>query len=128
MDKIKNGTYLNDVIFYVMDNYGHSPEYLWENSPTDCIFRCQENKKWYALLMNVKKTNVDINEDGNIDILDVKADTLTIRTLTQKQGFRTAYHLNKKYWLTIFLDGTVQKEIVLKLIDKSFEIVRNNGK
>ena len=128
MDKNKNGTFIDDVILYIMDNYGHSPEYLWQRYPSDCIFRCQENKKWYALIMNVKKKNIHIHEDGNINILNIKADTILIQKLIQKQGFLPAYHLNKKTWLTILLDGTVQKETVFKLIDKSYEIVKSNKK
>ncbi len=33
------------------------------------------------------------------------------------------YHMNKKHWNTIILDGTIPKDIVLSLIDDSYGLV-----
>jgi predicted DNA-binding protein (MmcQ/YjbR family) len=34
------------------------------------------------------------------------------------------YHLNKRHWLTITLDGTVPDELVVQLIEDSYDLVR----
>lgn len=34
------------------------------------------------------------------------------------------YHMNKKHWNTIILDGEVSNEVLKEMIDASFELVR----
>ena len=113
----------NDVIYYIMDNYGHAPEYLWTKFPSYCIFRCPANKKWYAVIMKVSKKQLLLKEDEQIDILVVKANSNEINNLLTKQGFLPAYHMNKKSWITILLDSSVAKEELYKHIDESYKIV-----
>ncbi len=33
------------------------------------------------------------------------------------------YHMNKKHWNTIILDGTMKKEILKEMIDESYDLV-----
>ncbi|MBF1207631.1 MAG: MmcQ/YjbR family DNA-binding protein, partial [Fusobacterium periodonticum] len=35
-----------------------------------------------------------------------------------------AYHMNKKHWCTICLDGTVELEKIYRLIDISYELAK----
>lgn len=35
------------------------------------------------------------------------------------------YHMNKKHWNTIFLDGNLKPDFLKKLIDHSFDLVRS---
>jgi predicted DNA-binding protein (MmcQ/YjbR family) len=34
------------------------------------------------------------------------------------------YHMNKKHWNTVLLDGTLPLQLVRELIDHSYELVR----
>ena len=36
---------------------------------------------------------------------------------------REAYHLNKKHWITVMMDGTVSDKLVRQWIDRSYELV-----
>ncbi len=38
------------------------------------------------------------------------------------------YHMNKKHWNTIVLDGTLTKKQVLKMVDDSYELVKGKKK
>lgn len=38
------------------------------------------------------------------------------------------YHMNKKHWNTIILDGTVPSKLIYELIDHSYELVRGKEK
>ena len=38
------------------------------------------------------------------------------------------YHMNKKHWNTIVLDGTLSKKQVLKMVDDSYELVKGKKK
>ena len=38
------------------------------------------------------------------------------------------YHMNKKHWNTIVLNGTLSKKQVLKMVDDSYELVKGKKK
>ena len=43
--------------------------------------------------------------------------------LTQTYGFLLGYHMNKNYWITILLDGTVSEAKVLDFFDMSYDLI-----
>ena len=45
-----------------------------------------------------------------------------VGSLRMKDGILPAYHMNKEHWLSLLLDTTVPKEMVLELISDSFEL------
>lgn len=115
-----------DLVFdYVKNQYGTEPEYLWDSSPESAVFR-HRNGKWYGLVMKIHKSRLGIEpEEGESDeeifILNVKCEPLIVDFMTRSKGFYHGYHMNKENWLTIMLDGTVDKGSILQFIDKSYE-------
>ena len=110
------------VLKWAQDTYGTLPESLWAKTPEDVVLRHESNKKWYAILMKVRRSVLGSESDDIVDIINVKCDTLQIDLLSQQQGFYHGYHMNKNHWLTILLDGTVPLEAVCGLIEQSFEM------
>ena len=110
------------VLKWALDTYGSPPESLWAKTPDDVVLRHQSNKKWYAILMKVRRSVLGLDGDEIIDIINVKCDTLEIDFLSQQQGFFKGYHMNKNHWLTILLDGSVELETVCGLIEQSFDM------
>jgi len=43
-------------------------------------------------------------------------------------GIVPGYHMNKKHWNTVLLDGTLPPQLVRELIDYSYELVRPRPK
>jgi predicted DNA-binding protein (MmcQ/YjbR family) len=44
--------------------------------------------------------------------------------LRQKYAaIETGYHMNKRHWNTVSLDGSIANEIIRELIDRSYELV-----
>ena len=43
------------VFEYVFTQYGTKPEYLWKTHPDYAVLRHADNRKWYAIVMNVEK-------------------------------------------------------------------------
>ncbi len=110
------------VLKWALDTYGSTPESLWAKTPDDVVLRHQSNKKWYAILMKVRRSVLGLDGDEIIDIINVKCDTLEIDFLSHQQGFFKGYHMNKNHWLTILLDGSVPLETVCGLIEQSFDM------
>lgn len=112
----------NKVTKYIYDKYKVKPEFLWKKYDDYGIFRNKNNKKWFSIIMNVDKSKIE-KGTGEIEIINVKVEENMLKELLKQKGFYEAYHMNKKYWLTIVLDDTVDDEIIFSLIDNSFDLV-----
>ena len=111
-----------EIYEYVKKQYGTVPEYLWKESPESAVLR-HPNGKWYAVLMQVEKSKLGLEGDTKIDIIDVKCDPDMVGLLTQTYGFLPGYHMNKKYWITMLLDGTVSEAKILDFLDMSYDLI-----
>ncbi len=110
-----------DVEKYIKKKYKASPEYLWKRYPDYAVFRHEDNRKWFAIIMDVNADKLGLPGTERIDIIDVKIDDLMLRDiLLQQEGFLPAYHMNKGGWITILLDGTVKVDEICNMIDASF--------
>ena len=78
-----------------------------------------DSGKWYALVMNIAKSKLDKKSDGNVEIVNMKIDEQKIQQLLKQEGFYPAYHMNKKYWITLVLDDSIKDDVLFELLDES---------
>lgn len=107
---------------YIAEQYNSDEEHPWIKFPGYSVFRHHNNKKWFALIMNVQKSKIGLEGNEIIDILDVKCDPIMIGSLLNENGFFPAYHMSKSSWITIALDSSVDEEKIKWLIDMSYEL------
>ena len=112
---------VHQVIRYVKEKYSSKPEYLWEDSPNTFVLKHKE-AKWFGIVMDIPYTKVGIDSKEIVYVLNVKVPTGDIETLIKENGIVPAYHMNKKYWISILLDGSVSIEKIAKLIDISYNL------
>lgn len=117
------GNQANRITKYIIDKYNNKPEFLWEKYENFGIFRNGTNNKWYAIIMNINLKVIYKKENKQVDIINVKTDEKTIEKLIKEKGYYRGYHMNKKSWLTIVLDETIQDEIIKKQIDESYSLI-----
>lgn len=108
----------NRITNLIIQKYNNVPEFVWDKSPGNGIFRNPNNKKWYGLIMNINKSKIDKGTE-EIEILNVKLDEEKIKQLLTKKGFYKAYHMNKENWITILLDDTIKDEEIMNYIEES---------
>lgn len=106
---------------YISEQYNCDGEHPWESAPNYTVFRHGNNRKWFAVFMNIPKSRLGIAEDGNVDILNLKCDPLMLGSLLLEQGFYPAYHMSKTKWITVALDQCGDEEKVRWLIELSFD-------
>ena len=108
---------------YIKNKYNVNPEFLWEKYPRFAIYR--KVKKWFSLIGNVSRNKVDkkTTNDEEIELINVKVSEDMVDKLLSTKGFYEAYHMNKKNWISIILDETLDDEIIKKLICDSYDIV-----
>lgn len=111
-----------EILHYAEKKYGTAAEYLWRQYPDWGVLRHRGNRKWYAVLMSVSAPQLRQSGEEPLDILNVKCDPMEGDYLRQRPGFLPGYHMNHQNWLTILLDGSVPKELVLRLLDASYEM------
>lgn len=111
-----------EIFEYVKKQYGTVPEYLWKESPESAALR-HKNGKWYAIIMNIEKSRLGMEGNERIDIIDVKCNPDMVGLLTQTFGFLPGYHMNKKNWITMLLDGSVSEAKILDFLDMSYDLI-----
>jgi len=111
----------DDVFAYVKKKYKAEPEYLWRSYPDYAVFRHAENRKWFGIVMNVAESVLNINGGGRVDILNVKVDDpILLDLLLRQPGYFPGWHMNRRNWISILLDGTVTFEEICGMIDAGF--------
>ena len=110
----------NRITKLIFDKYKDNPEFLWEKSLGDGIFRNPKSKKWYGIIMNIDKSKLDKGQTGEVEVLNVKLNLDMVRELLKEKGFYESYHMKKSDWITILLDDTVSDEKIMQLIEISY--------
>lgn len=108
---------------YIKTTFGVEPDCPFEGDFSSAVFRHRENKKWFALYMQVSGKLVGLPEELQVDILNVKCDPLLCASLSHQPGFRPAYHMNKTHWLTILLSHA-PADTIRTLLAMSFDLTR----
>lgn len=114
----------NRMTQFINEKYGTVPEFLWERTPSDGIFRHSENQKWYGLIMNIPYERLNKERQGMIEVLNVKINPMERETLLRNEGCYPAYHMNKKHWMTVVLDDTVSDQDIFEHIKYSYECTK----
>ena len=115
----------NRITNLIKEKYDISPEFLWKEYPDFGIFRNHNNQKWFALIMNISKDKVVKKDTGNVDVINLKLDS-EVNDYLKIKGIYPAYHMNKKYWITITLDDTLKDSEIFNLVIKSYDNINKN--
>ncbi len=110
------------VLRYALDYFGTAPDYPWDDEPDYAVLRHPENKKWYGLIMRIPREKLELEGEGQLDILNIKCDPIVLGSLLEKNGCHPAYHMSKSHWITLRLDGSVDFTEIATLLRLSFEM------
>ena len=108
---------------FAREAYGDEPEYLWE----DCdyaVLRRKDTKKWYAIVMDIPQKRLGLEGDHVVEILDVRIDSENLSQTIDGKRFFPAYHMNKKHWITILLNGSLPKEEIFQYLNDSYQMAK----
>ena len=104
----------------VQEKYGNQLEYLWEKSPDTAVLRHEDSKKWYAVLMRIPWDRLDKAREGLVEAVNIKHDQ--VAHLLSKKGIYPAFHMNKRYWISLTLDDSLSDDDVLDLLEISWNL------
>lgn len=101
----------------------------FDNDFETTVFRHGAGGKWFGLLMTVQKRRVGIKAEGIIDVLNLKIDpeeSYAVREMFE--GIIPAYHMNKRHWISVLLNGSVPMAFCETLIEKSYDLTQKKTK
>jgi predicted DNA-binding protein (MmcQ/YjbR family) len=113
-----------EIIEYVRKTYGDELEFLWDKFPYDAICRRKETKKWYVLLMTVEGSKFGLEKGVGVEVVDLRISPENAPKIIDNVRIFPGYHMNKKSWYTIILDGGVPTKDILKGIEESYLLAR----
>ena len=123
-DEIFKANYTKEIITYVKNKYGDELEFLWEKSPKNAVVRRKSSNKWYAVILTIPKRKIGLKSDEVIEVINLHNIPKEIEKLIDYKRYFPAYHMNKKHWCTICLDGTIELKEIYKKIDISYELAK----
>lgn len=122
-DNVFTSKQAKEIITYVRERYGDELEFLWEKSPRNAIWRNQQNRKWYAILMTITRDKLGLASDETIEVIDLRfARGEASEFAESNANVYPGYHMNKKNWITIILDGSMATEQILALLEQSYGV------
>ena len=104
----------------VQKKYGNQLEYLWEKSPDTAVLRHEDSKKWYAVLMRITWDRLDKAREGQVEAVNLKNNQ--VADLLLQKGIYPAFHMNKRYWISLALDDSLSDDDVLDLLEISWNL------
>ncbi len=110
------------VIAHVRDVYGDELEFLWRQYPDCSIWRRQDTQKWYAALMELPKSKLGVDSEELVDVLDLRLPPGEMAGLIDRVRYFPGYHMNKKHWYTVCLDGSIPLEEIGERIAVSYSL------
>lgn len=112
------------IIAYVRGTYGDELEYLWQKFPDNAVVRRKDNKKWYAAILTVSRRKLGFDSEKKVEILDLRITPEKMESTVDNIRYLPGYHMNKKHWYTICLDGTVGMDEICRRIDESYKLAK----
>jgi Uncharacterized protein conserved in bacteria len=78
-----------DIVYkYIKKEYDSDPEFPWEKYSGNAVFRHMDNKKWFALVMNVPKDKLGLEGTDEVDVMNVKLDDpIFMDMLLRQKGY-----------------------------------------
>ena len=120
-------TVRNEIENYIYNKYKVEPEHPWTQYPGYSTFKEKLSGKWFAVIMDIERGRIGFSDEKfseePVYIINVKASSELILMLAGTPGFFPGYHMNKRHWLTILLDGSVPSEQIKNYIDGSYYMI-----
>ena len=100
-------------------------EFLFGEDEPTAVFRkvVKAKPKWFAFISRCNRKAVTGTGEGKIEILNLRLEASDVDTLITHEHIHRGYHMNKKYWLTIELDTSVDTDMIYALLDKSYRLL-----
>lgn len=110
------------LIMYVREKYGRELEFLWDKFEGAAVWRRGDTNKWFAAVLTVTRAKLGLDSDEVVEIIDLRLPPEEMAALVDGKRYFGGWHMNKKHWYTMILDGSVEFEELCRRVDKSYSL------
>ena len=114
------GVQANRISDLIFQKFGDKPLFMWKEYPTFGVFKNPESNKWYGLIMSIERSKLCGKSSEPVEVMNLKLNPESIPELVKIKGIYPAYHMNKKYWISLTLDDTLADNEIMKYISESY--------
>ena len=97
-------------------------EYIREKFPNYAVFRRRDNRKWYAVIMVVPRNKLKLSGTDELEILNLRVEPEELNRIVDGEKYFRGWHMNKKSWMTLRLDGALSDEEIFSRLEQSYRI------
>ena len=119
-----NEEQVKDVIDYIGEKYGDKPEFLWDDE--NGIIRNSQNDKWFIIFMKVFPEKLGLKGNEKVEIIDIRYQKDETDKVIDGKSIFPGYHMNKKSWITVLMNGSLDNQELFELIDNSYNLSIGN--
>ena len=101
--------------------YGTTPEYPWADSDA-AVLRREDTRKWYAVFQTIDKEKLGITGPGRVRIVNLHVVPEEMEKRLERPGHFPGFHMNKKSWVTLLLDGSISEEVLEEELAESYRL------
>ncbi|MGN0453525.1 MAG: MmcQ/YjbR family DNA-binding protein [Ruminococcus sp.] len=110
------------VIKFIRESYGDELEFLWPASPHNAVWRRKDSQKWYGAVLTVQGNKIGLETENTEEIIDLRMNPAEAEAVLSRANYYPGWHMNKKSWFTLVLDGSVTDEELKIRIAESYEL------
>lgn len=107
------------LLTHVREAYGDELEFLWRKSPGSAVVRRKDTEKWYAVFLAVPRLKLGGSSKERVEVLNLRVCPGELDGLLDHRSRFPAYHMNKKNWVSLCLDGTIPLEELAARLETS---------
>lgn len=113
-----------EVIKYVREKFGDELEFLWKKFDDNAIWRRKDSQKWYGLVLTIPRSKLGLSSDEVVEIIVMRLKPEQMAQTVDNKKYFPGWHMSKKSWYTIILDGSVPSEEIFRRIGESYDLAR----
>lgn len=119
----------NQVATSISQQWNDPLDYPFEKFPNIATYRV--SGKWYAMVLPLLADKLGqvpkVLQGQMVEVLTVRIAPNQLTHLLQQRGVYPAYHMSKKTWISLLLDGTLADDQLWELVTKSRQLANPNG-
>ncbi len=115
------------LIDYVKEKHQDELEHLWEKTPEDAIWRRKDNRKWYGIIMAIPEKKLGFAGEEIVEVADLRGNPNEIASMIDGKTYFPAWHMNKKNWYTVLLDGSLPDEELFARLEDSYNLAKRSS-
>ena len=109
-------------IDFVREIYGDELEFLWKKFPDNAVWRRKDNNKWYGAILTVAGNKIGLETADIVEIIDLRMKADRAEEILSQKHYLPGWHMNKKSWFTLVLDGGVSDGELFARIRESYDL------